>query len=194
MVFRERTYSVLMVSASEKMSRATGELLPTCDYWPVHKAKSAVQARRALAEREYDIVIIGTPLPDEFGSQLAIDVSGSSCAAVLMFVKNDYFYEVYEKVVEFGVTVLSVPTNVNMVSQALRTMCSMRERMRLMEQKRISVEEKIEEIRIVNHAKWLLIECLGMNEAQAQHYIEKHAQDRRVSKRSVAESVIKTYE
>ena len=95
---------------------------------------------------------------------------------------------------EFGVTVLSVPTNVNMVSQALRTMCSMRERMRLMEQKRISVEEKIEEIRIVNHAKWLLIECLGMNEAQAQHYIEKHAQDRRVSKRSVAESVIKTYE
>ena len=194
MVFRERTYSVLMVSASEKMSRATGELLPTCDYWPVHKAKSAVQARRALAEREYDIVIIGTPLPDEFGSQLAIDVSGSSCAAVLMFVKNDNFYEVYEKVVEFGVTVLSVPTNVNMVSQALRTMCSMRERMRLMEQKRISVEEKIEEIRIVNHAKWLLIECLGMNEAQAQHYIEKHAQDRRVSKRSVAESVIKTYE
>ena len=176
------------------MSRATGELLPTCDYWPVHKAKSAVQARRALAEREYDIVIIGTPLPDEFGSQLAIDVSGSSCAAVLMFVKNDNFYEVYEKVVEFGVTVLSVPTNVNMVSQALRTMCSMRERMRLMEQKRISVEEKIEEIRIVNHAKWLLIECLGMSEAQAQHYIEKHAQDSRVSKRSVAESIIKTYE
>lgn len=147
-----------------------------------------------MAEREYDIVIISTPLPDEFGSQLAIDASSHSSAAVLMFVKNELSYEVYEKVVEFGVTVLSVPTNVNMVSQALRTMCSMRERMRLMEQKRISVEEKIEEIRIVNHAKWLLIECLGMNEAQAQHYIEKHAQDRRVSKRSVAESVIKTYE
>ena len=194
MVFRERTYSVLMVSASEKFYRATGELLPTSDYWPVHKAKNAGQARRALAEREYDIVIISTPLPDEFGSQLAIDASSHSSAAVLMFVKNELYYEVYEKVVEFGVTVLSVPTNVNMVSQALRTMCSMRERMRLMEQKRISVEEKIEEIRIVNHAKWLLIECLGMNEAQAQHYIEKHAQDRRVSKRSVAESVIKTYE
>ena len=194
MVFRDRTYSVLMVSASEKFYRATGELLPSSDYWPVHKAKNAGQARRAMAEREYDIVIIGTPLPDEFGSQLAIDVSSRSSAAVLMFVKNELFYEVYEKVVEFGVTVLSVPTNVNMVSQALRTMCSMRERMRLMEQKRISVEEKIEEIRIVNHAKWLLIECLGMSEAQAQHYIEKHAQDSRVSKRSVAESIIKTYE
>ena len=36
MVFRERTYSVLMVSASEKFYRATGELLPTSDYWPVH--------------------------------------------------------------------------------------------------------------------------------------------------------------
>lgn len=194
MVFRERTYSVLLVSASEKFARATGELLPASDYWPLHKAKNAGQARRALAEREYDIVIISTPLPDEFGSQLAIDISGGSSAAVLMFVKSESFYEVYEKVVESGVIALSVPTNVQMVEQALRTVRSMRERMRLMEQKRISVEEKIEEIRIVNHAKWLLIERLSMSEAQAQRYIEKHAQDQRVSKRSVAESVIRTYE
>lgn len=194
MVFRERTYSVLLVSASEKFTKATVDLLPTSDYWPVHKAKNAGQARRALAEREYDIVIISTPLPDEFGSRLAAYASGSSSAAVLMFVKNESFYEVYDKVVEFGVIALPLPTNVQMVEQALRTLCSMRERTRLMEKKQISVEEKIEEIRIINHAKWLLIERLSMSEAQAQHYIEKHAQDGRATKRSVAESIIKTYE
>ena len=58
----------------------------------------------------------------------------------------------------------------------------------------LSVEEKIEEIRLVNRAKWLLIERLGMTEAEAHRYMEKQAMDQRVSKRGLAEIIIKTYE
>ena len=54
-------------------------------------------------------------------------------------------------------------------------------------------EEKIDEIRLVNRAKWLLIECLSMTEADAHRYIEKQAMDLRLSKREVAENIIKTY-
>ena len=63
-----------------------------------------------------------------------------------------------------------------------------------MEAKQATVEEKIEEIRLVNRAKWLLIECLDMTEPEAHHYIEKQSMDRRISKREVAETVIKTYQ
>ena len=49
-------------------------------------------------------------------------------------------------------------------------------------------------MRTVNHAKWLLIQCLSMTEAEAQKYIEKQAMDARISKRQMAENVIKTYE
>ena len=63
-----------------------------------------------------------------------------------------------------------------------------------MEEKQASVEEKIEEIRLINRAKWLLIECLSMTEADAHRYIEKQSMDLRVSKREVAESIIKTYQ
>lgn len=194
MVFRERTYSVLIVSASEKFNNATLQLMPSSEYWPVQKAKNAGEARRAMAERDFDIVIISTPLPDEFGSKLATDVCSGSNASALLFVKSDNYYQVWEKVSEYGAAVLSVPTNAQMVTHTLRTMCAMRERLRMMEKKRITVEEKIEEIRIVNHAKWLLIECLSMTEEQAQHYIEKSAQDQRITKRRSAEQIIKTYE
>ena len=68
-----------------------------------------------------------------------------------------------------------------------------RERMRQMEAKQATVEERIEEIRLVNRAKWLLIECLGMTEPEAHRYIEKQSMDQRISKREVAESVIRTY-
>ena len=87
----------------------------------------------------------------------------------------------------------SVPTSSALVSQSLRMLCAQRERIRRMEAKQQSVEEKIAEIRLVNHAKWLLIECLSMTESDAQHYIEKQSMDQRISKRQAAEAVIRTY-
>ena len=58
----------------------------------------------------------------------------------------------------------------------------------------VTVEEKIEEIRLTNRAKWHLIECLSMTETEAHRYIEKQAMDLRLSKREVAENIIKTYQ
>ena len=72
-------------------------------------------------------------------------------------------------------------------------MSSARERLRKSEKKALSIEEKMEEIRLVNRAKWLLIDELKMSEPDAHRYIEKQAMDRCVSKREVAEEIIKTY-
>ena len=51
----------------------------------------------------------------------------------------------------------------------------------------------MEEIRVVNRAKWILIHELKMEEPQAHRYIEKQAMDCCTSKRSVAEKIIKLY-
>ena len=68
-----------------------------------------------------------------------------------------------------------------------------RERLRKSEKKALSIEEKMEEIRIVNRAKWILIRELKLDEPEAHRYIEKQAMDRCISKRIVAEEIIKTY-
>ena len=49
----------------------------------------------------------------------------------------------------------------------------------------------MEEIRIVNRAKWILISELKLDEPEAHRYIEKQAMDRCISKRIVAEEIIK---
>ncbi len=193
-MFRERTYSVLIVSASDSFNNALTDMLPITDYWPVSTVKSTAAARRAMLERVYDLVVVNTPLPDEYGSRFAIDVCASTGAAVLLLVKNEQLDEVYSRVMEHGVLTLAKPTSSRMLAQSVRTLCTVRERMRMAEEKRQTVEEKINEIRLVNHAKWLLIECLSMTEAEAQRYIEKHAMDARISKKEMAESIIRTYE
>ena len=193
MVFQERTYSVLIVTASDSFVSSVMPLLPMTDYWPVTIVHSVSEARRRVVDTEFDIVLINAPLPDDFGMRLAIDICTNSGAGVLMLVKNDLFNDIYAKVVGYGVITLSKPTNSQMVAQNLRILCATRERMRQMEAKQATVEEKIEEIRLVNRAKWLLIECLSMTEPEAHRYIEKQSMDERISKREVAENIIKTY-
>ena len=51
----------------------------------------------------------------------------------------------------------------------------------------------MEEIRIVNRAKWFLIAEQKMDEQGAHRYIEKQAMDRCVSKKVIAEEIIKIY-
>ncbi|MBR6583920.1 MAG: ANTAR domain-containing protein, partial [Treponema sp.] len=70
---------------------------------------------------------------------------------------------------------------------------SARERLRQFEKKTISIEDKMAEIRLVNKAKWLLISELKMSEPDAHRYVEKQAMDRCVSRRFIAEEIIKTY-
>ena len=194
MIFQERTYSVLIVTATDSFTEKIMPLLPVTHYWPVTVVLSIGEARRKISETAFDIVLINAPLPDDFGMRLAVDICTGSGAGVLLLVRNDQFDDIYARVVSYGVLTLSKPTSMQMVAQNLRILCATRERMRQMEAKQATVEEKIEEIRLVNRAKWLLIECLDMTEPEAHHYIEKQSMDRRISKREVAETVIKTYQ
>lgn len=194
MVFQERTYSVLIVTASDTFANSVMPLLPMTDYWPVTIVHSISEARRRVVDTEFDIVLINAPLPDDFGMRLAIDTCNNSNAGVLLLVKSELYDDIYAKVVEYGVMTLSKPTSTQMVSQSLRVLCATRERLRKLEERQVSVDEKIEEIRLVNRAKWLLIECLSMTEADAHRYIEKQSMDLRISKREVAENIIKTYQ
>ena len=59
---------------------------------------------------------------------------------------------------------------------------------------RLTVDEKIEELRLVNRAKWLLIECLHMTEPDAHRYITRQAMEQRTGKREIAENIIRTYQ
>ena len=194
MDLKEQVYSVLVVSASEKFNQSLAGLLPQSRFSPVRTVSGVGAARRELLERPYDLVLINTPLPDQSGVRLAIDLCGDSGTGVLLFVKSEYYAEVADRVEDYGVLTLQKPTSSGLVAQSLHLLCGTRERLRRMEQKTASIAEKMEEIRLVNRAKWLLISELKMTESDAHRYIEKQAMDRCVTRRAVAESIIQTYQ
>ena len=193
MEFTERRYSVLLVSSSPKFNESMLALLPESRFYPVAAVSDVSRARRRLLESKYDIVIINAPLPDDFGTRLALNICDNSGTAVLLFVKAEHYPDINGRVSPFGVLVLPKPATSQAVSQSLQLLCGTRERLRRMEQKTASIEEKMEEIRIINRAKLLLMEQLKMTEKEAHRFIEKQAMDRCVTRITIAQSILSTY-
>lgn len=189
-----RTYSVLVVAAAAKFHMSLREMLPEDRYDPVCAAGSVSEARRALLERPFDIVVISTPLPDEFGTKLAMHVVDSSSAGVLLLVGAEHYPDISVRLSPYGILTLQKPTNPQLILQSLQLLCGTRERLRKMEQKTASIEEKMAEIRLVNRAKWLLIDREGMTEQDAHRFIEKQAMDRCITRRAVADQIIARYQ
>lgn len=193
MSLKERVYSVLVISEKENFNASLQSLLPESKYAPVQMVSSVSLAKRVLLERSFDFVFINTPLPDDFGTRFAIEISGNKGTVILLLVRNEVYEEVCDKVTEYGILTLPKPASKQMVAHTLNFMAGIRERLRKLEKKSLSMEEKMKEIRLINRAKWVLIDELKMSEADAHRYIEKQAMDRCVSRREIAEEIISTY-
>jgi response regulator NasT len=102
---------VLLVSGSEKGTQNFSELLKECGYMPSDILRTAADTRRKMIETDYDIVVINTPLADEFGADLAIHITEITDSGVIMLVKNEVADSVQEKVENFGIFVISKPLN-----------------------------------------------------------------------------------
>ena len=111
MGLKERVYSVLLVSAAEKFNTAMSELLPVSRYSPVTIVSSVSEAKRQIAERSYDFILINSPLPDESGIRFSIDCCHSKTAVVMLLVKNEIYAETHERVAVHGVFTTPKPTS-----------------------------------------------------------------------------------
>lgn len=188
-----RIYSVLLVSSSAGFCDTMRSLLPEKRYAPVNTASSISSAKRLLTERSFDFVIINSPLTDGNGLRLAMDIADEKNTIPLLLVKGEEYPEMLDRTIRNGVYTLAKPLSRGTAGVALAWMAASRERLRVTEKKELSFEEKMNEIRVVNRAKWLLISELNMSEPEAHRYVEKQAMDRCVPRRQVAEEIIRTY-
>ena len=190
MLYSDKTYSVLLVSASESFNRSFFPLLPVSRYYPVTQVSDLRAARESTPS---DLVIVNAPLPGGDSLSYCSSVADSSDSAVLLLVPQGQLDHTEDRMLPAGVMTLGKPLSSIMLSQSLRGLCAMHERLRSRQQALHTVENAVEEIKLINRAKWLLISCLNMTEDEAHRYIGKLAMQQQRPKRDIAEGIIRTY-
>lgn len=186
-------YSALVVSPAGRGADFLASVFDAPTFDPVVNASSAGEARRLLSSEQYDLIAVNSPLPDETGIDFCIDAAQGP-SGVMLFVKNDIYEIVSSQCTREGIFVIPKPNTQRNVAQSVTLLCAICERLRKYEKKTRTLREKMDSIRIVNRAKWLLIERLGMTEQDAHGYIEKEAMNRRRTSREIAEEIIRMYE
>ena len=192
MALEQRVYTMLIVTASEKFNQdMTGMLLRFS--FQTERAANVGEARRRCLEHSYDFVVLNAPLKDEFGSRFCMDITASPSTISVMFAPADVYDDVVDKVTPHGVFVIRKPSSPSTVNQSVTLLISARERLRSVGKQAVKAEDKLDEIRTVNKAKWFLIDKEDMSENEAHKYIEKAAMDAGISKRQAAQMIIEKY-
>lgn len=184
---------VLVVSSGQQTYDYIASLLSPDEFVPPTLAPTGGEAKRLLLSQEFDILVINTPLSDEFGLDFALDAAEGNLA-VLLLSKSEFYEQVAFRAEDAGILTLPKPVSRQTLYTSLKLLVALSARLARMEQKARTLEEKMMDIRLVNRAKWLLISHLGMNETDAHYYIEKQAMDTRRSRREVAQEIIRAYD
>ncbi|MCL2002627.1 MAG: ANTAR domain-containing protein [Oscillospiraceae bacterium] len=186
--------SALIVSCTEKSTVYITELLNAASVKHIAVLPSCGEARRLLLERDFDLVIINAPLRDESGESLSRHIASKSLSQVILVVKSEFFEAVSAVCEGDGVLTVSKPVNRAVFWSALTLAKAACGRLRRIQAENARLKQKIEDIRVIDRAKCILISFMSMSEQDAHRYIEKQAMDMRATKRVIAEGILKTYE
>ncbi|MDO4286944.1 MAG: ANTAR domain-containing protein [Eubacteriales bacterium] len=187
--------NILLITASKKSADMLLNLLQSGRWQPARIliASSCNEARRLLIENNVDLILINTPLPDEFGHDFAVHACQNTLAGVLMLVKAELAPSVSERVEQEGVFVITKPISRPIFYQSLHLVNSSRMRVYTLQKENRKLRQRIEDMRVINRAKCLLIAEKHMSEDEAHSYIEKQAMNYRQTRRDIAEEIIRSF-
>jgi len=154
---------------------------------------TARETRRLIMDRDVDLVIIDSSPNDESGESLSRHIASKSWSQVILAAENEEFDAVSAACADDGILVIAKPVNREVFRSALILAKSAGNRIKRMQAENVQLKKKIEDIRVIDRAKCLLISYLNLSEHEAHRFIEKQAMDLRSSKRAIAEGVLKTY-
>lgn len=184
----------LLISYSSQSAESLSELLKSEGYTDVFVSNAADNARNMAENDAFDLICINAPLQDENGIELSEYFARTTRSSVVIIVPQKNADEVNDLLSPHGVLVIAKPINKHLFHHFLQFTDCFRTRMLCVEQENEKLRHMVEDMKLINRAKLLLISCLNMSENQAHRYLEKQAMDLRVSKAHVARQVIRTYE
>lgn len=185
---------VLIVTDKEKNAEYFIFMLKIVGVYKSVYVKTCKQAREMLLNEVFDLVLIDSPLKDELGKNLAIDTSKNSLTQVLLCLLPETMEKITNEVKDYPIITLEKPFQKDILLNNLNFIYKSNIKLKKMYLENQKLSKKIEDIKIIDRAKYLLITYLKMSEQEAHKYIEKEAMNTRLSKIEVAINILKTYE
>ncbi|XMT14001.1 response regulator [Arachnia propionica] len=166
------------------------ELLTEEGFEVVGQAADGEEAVKLARELEPDLIIMDVKMPGMDGITAAEIIGEERIAPILMLTAFSQS-ELVERARDAGVMgYLVKPFGASEVVPAIEVAIGRFAELRAIEEELANLEDRFESRKIIDQAKGMLQEGLGLTEPEAFRWIQKTAMDLRKSMREVAEGVI----
>lgn len=182
---------ILVVSSDQKTSEILVNILRDSFRILPKVVESAYQAKTRLESNcDYELVIINTPLMDEIGVDFAKNVIEKTAANCILLLNQEIAEKISEPAEKLGIILIGKPFNKTMLYQVIKTVNIAVNRSLKLYRENMRLGEKIGEIKVIDKAKFMLMEYKNMTENEAHYYLGQYAMTKRKKKSIVASEII----
>lgn len=181
---------VLIATNDDKLSSTITAVLPI-PLFETSICKDFNEVRRKISESYYEIIIIDSG--DGSQAELAVDIS-ETASTVLLLAPTHLFDQISYKVEPFGILTITKPFDAFYFYNMIKIALAVQAKIKRISSQTVKLKEKMEEIRLINRAKMLLMQNSRMTEQEAHRYIEKDSMDRCIKRTEVAKEIIAKFD
>lgn len=165
-------------------------ILTRSGYWVIGEAGDGLSALKLIRSRQPDLLITAAELPGMDGLEVARIVHEDKLAPVIVLASAQS-PGLLEKAKDARVAALLIKPvdEVSLLPAIEISLVNYQEIIKLERQIK-ELQEALETRKLVERAKGILMETLGISEAEAFRRIQKQSMNKRISMRQVAEAII----
>ncbi|MDE5770388.1 MAG: ANTAR domain-containing protein [Ruminococcus sp.] len=183
--------NVLIISSNKNACEVISQFMKESFHCNVRSAETAYQAKNIFdSNAPCELALIYAPLSDSSGTELAEYIIENTAANCIFITKAENVEKLRERVEKIGIIIIGRPFNKSTLYQLAKTIDIAMHRSWKLYEETVRLERKIDEIRMIDKAKFMLMQYRKMTEEEAHVYLEQYAMNNRRKKVIAASEII----
>ena len=181
---------ITVAFASAEAAEKIKYVLQRNGYSVSENCTSGSEALRRIRTTEPDILLINFDMPDTTGLEIATIVGNENLCSVILFVTNmqkDFCEDLVE---DYDITLFPKPINRIALFSTIDVVLQNRRRMSKLENELFLLKRGLEDRKVIEQAKGILMKAKSISEAEAYRRIQKMSMDSRVAMRDIADKIL----
>ncbi len=180
------TLAMQNVQVAEKIKYA----LQREGYFVGDICSSGNEAIRKVRTGPPDLLLINFDMPDVTGLEVATIIGDENLCSVILFIANNQWDFCSPVVEDYDITLFLKPINRLALLSTLETALQNRRRMIKMEKELAELKKGLEDRKVIERAKGILMKRKSISEGEAYRRIQKMSMDSRVAMRDIAMKIV----
>jgi len=181
---------VIVIDSDATWRKNIKAMLAKMGYWVIGEAEDGLTGLKLVRARQPDLVIIEAFLPGMDGHEVARIIHEDKLAPVVLIASSTR-QNVLEKakIAKVFAFLVKPELEYNLIPAVELALTNYQEIVRLENQVK-ELKDTLETRKVIERAKGILMETMGLSETEAFKRIQRQSMNKRISMRAVAEAII----